>query len=76
MINTFDIHFSSIPQKKRGSIESQVWFFTNRVQKLSRHLGTHKKDYSSQRSLRKLLIKRKRLLLYLYNKKKLGSKPN
>nr|YP_001876625.1 ribosomal protein S15 [Welwitschia mirabilis]B2Y208.1 RecName: Full=Small ribosomal subunit protein uS15c; AltName: Full=30S ribosomal protein S15, chloroplastic [Welwitschia mirabilis]ABY26838.1 ribosomal protein S15 [Welwitschia mirabilis]AMA21036.1 ribosomal protein S15 [Welwitschia mirabilis]BAH11180.1 ribosomal protein S15 [Welwitschia mirabilis] len=55
-----------------GSVQSQVRFLTDRIQKLSRHLGTHKKDFSCQRSIRKLLIKRKRLLLYLYKKDKTG----
>jgi small subunit ribosomal protein S15 len=50
-----------------GSTESQIFILTEKVIRLSLHLKTHNKDFSSQRGLRKILGKRKRLLTYLYN---------
>jgi small subunit ribosomal protein S15 len=52
-------------QNNPGSIETQIYLLTQKVARLSSHLKTHNKDYSSQRGLRKLLGKRKRLLSYL-----------
>nr|YP_009407417.1 ribosomal protein S15 [Dionaea muscipula]ASA46345.1 ribosomal protein S15 [Dionaea muscipula]QBC71762.1 ribosomal protein S15 [Dionaea muscipula] len=64
---------STISQEKRGSIEFQVFFFTNRIQTLTSHLKLHKTDYSSRRGLRKIVGKRQRLLAYLSKKKKVRS---
>ena len=50
-----------------GSPQSQVAMFTRRINDISQHLKTNKKDYSSQRSLLKLVGERKRLLKYLSN---------
>nr|YP_009663770.1 ribosomal protein S15 [Cuscuta boldinghii]QCW07732.1 ribosomal protein S15 [Cuscuta boldinghii] len=49
----------------RGSIEFQIVNFTKKIYKLTDHLKFHKKDYLSQRGLRKMLAKRQRLLAYL-----------
>nr|YP_009033771.1 ribosomal protein S15 [Roya anglica]YP_009256932.1 ribosomal protein S15 [Roya obtusa]AHZ11154.1 ribosomal protein S15 [Roya anglica]ANI25980.1 ribosomal protein S15 [Roya obtusa] len=51
-----------------GSTVAQICFLTDRVAQLSIHLKSHNKDYSSQRGLRKLLGRRKRLLTYLYRR--------
>jgi len=51
--------------EKIGSTEEQITSLTKRVIQLSTHLKIHKKDYTSQRGLRKLLGRRKRLLVYL-----------
>nr|YP_007476399.1 Rps15 [Trithuria inconspicua]YP_007476417.1 Rps15 [Trithuria inconspicua]AHB38702.1 ribosomal protein S15 [Trithuria filamentosa]AHB38719.1 ribosomal protein S15 [Trithuria filamentosa]CCJ32566.1 Rps15 [Trithuria inconspicua]CCJ32584.1 Rps15 [Trithuria inconspicua] len=60
---------SVIAQKeKKGSVEFQVSLFTNRIDRLTSHLELHRKDYLSQRGLRQILEKRKRLLLYLSKK--------
>ena len=63
---------SVISQEKKeenpGSIEFQVFNFTNKIRKLTSHLKLHRKDYLSQRGLRKILGKRKRLLSYLSKK--------
>ena len=48
-----------------GSPESQIAIFTTRINHLTEHLKTHKKDYSTQRALLKLVGKRRRLLDYL-----------
>jgi small subunit ribosomal protein S15 len=55
-------------QDNSGLTETQIYILTQKVARLSSHLKIHSKDYSSQRGLRKLLGKRKRLLSYLSNK--------
>nr|YP_010723675.1 ribosomal protein S15 [Bolbostemma paniculatum]WDW27045.1 ribosomal protein S15 [Bolbostemma paniculatum] len=55
-------------QENGGSIEFQVFSFTNKIRRLTSHLELHKKDYLSQRGLRKILGKRQRLLSYLAKK--------
>lgn len=56
-------------EEKRGSVEFQVFNFTNKIRRLTSHLELHKKDYLSQRGLKKILGKRQRLLAYLAKKK-------
>nr|UUL94608.1 ribosomal protein S15 [Amaranthus blitum] len=60
--------------ENRGSVEFQVLCFTNKIRRLTSHLELHKKDYSSQRGLRKILGKRQRLLAYLSNKNRIRYK--
>jgi small subunit ribosomal protein S15 len=48
-----------------GSIEGQVALLTERINHISDHLKTNKKDFSSQRGLMMMVGKRKRLLTYL-----------
>nr|VDD65920.1 unnamed protein product [Brassica oleracea] len=68
--NTF-ISFQEKKKKKaKGSVEFQVVSFTNKIRRLTSHLELHRKDYLSQRGLRKILGKRQRLLAYLSKKKK------
>ena len=55
-------------KENRGSVEFQVLSFTNKIRRLTSHLELHKKDYLSQRGLRKILGKRQRLLAYLSKK--------
>nr|YP_011030321.1 ribosomal protein S15 [Tricyrtis xianjuensis]WNV61985.1 ribosomal protein S15 [Tricyrtis xianjuensis] len=63
---------SVIPQEEKeenkGSVEFQVFSFTNKIRRLTSHLELHKKDFLSQRGLRKILGKRQRLLAYLSKK--------
>nr|QIQ26245.1 ribosomal protein S15 [Harmsiopanax ingens] len=59
---------------KKGSAEFQVISFTNRIRRLTSHLKLHKKDYLSQRGLRKILGKRQRLLAYLSKKNRVRYK--
>jgi small subunit ribosomal protein S15 len=51
-----------------GSTEGQIALFTYRIQSLSEHLKTNKKDHSSRRALLSLVGKRRRLLNYLASK--------
>ena len=55
----------SMSTENTGSTEAQISFLTDRVIKLSLHLNTYRKDYSSQRGLKRLLGTRKRLLMFL-----------
>jgi len=48
-----------------GSPESQVALFSYRIAHLTEHLKGNKKDYATQRSLLRLVGKRRRLLDYL-----------
>nr|YP_010248687.1 ribosomal protein S15 [Sanicula rubriflora]YP_010290130.1 ribosomal protein S15 [Sanicula lamelligera]YP_010305083.1 ribosomal protein S15 [Sanicula astrantiifolia]YP_010312248.1 ribosomal protein S15 [Sanicula odorata]YP_010316638.1 ribosomal protein S15 [Sanicula giraldii]YP_010316722.1 ribosomal protein S15 [Sanicula flavovirens]YP_010728051.1 ribosomal protein S15 [Sanicula hacquetioides]YP_010728136.1 ribosomal protein S15 [Sanicula orthacantha]YP_010728306.1 ribosomal protein S15 [ len=58
----------------KGSVEFQVICFTNRIRRLTSHLELHKKDFLSQRGLRKILGKRQRLLAYLSKKNRVRYK--
>jgi len=51
-----------------GSPEAQIALFTHRINHLTSHLKNHKKDYSTQTGLLKLVGKRRRLLDYLQQK--------
>ena len=51
-----------------GSPEVQVAVLTTRINELTEHLKTHKKDHHSRRGLLKMVGHRRNLLVYLYNK--------
>ncbi len=53
-------------QQDTGSPESQIALFTFRINHLTEHLKSNKKDYGSRLGLLKLVGKRRRLLDYLY----------
>nr|AYP33679.1 ribosomal protein S15 [Heliconia nutans] len=69
---------SLIPQEEkeenRGSVEFQVFSFTNKIRRLTSHLELHKRDFLSQRGLQKILGKRQRLLAYLSKKNRVRYK--
>ncbi|SFL29362.1 30S ribosomal protein S15 [Proteiniphilum acetatigenes] len=48
-----------------GSPEAQIALFSYRISHLTQHLKSNKKDYSTERALRILVGKRRRLLDYL-----------
>jgi len=50
-----------------GSTEVQVALLTERINRLSGHFSTHKRDHNSRRGLLKLVGQRRRLLKYLEN---------
>nr|YP_010203882.1 ribosomal protein S15 [Gynostemma microspermum]UAM95956.1 ribosomal protein S15 [Gynostemma microspermum] len=70
MVKNLFISFIWQEEKKEngGSVEFQVFSFTNKIRRLTSHFELHKKDYLSQRGLRKILGKRQRLLSYLAKK--------
>ncbi|USL95814.1 30S ribosomal protein S15 [Riemerella anatipestifer] len=51
-----------------GSTEGQIALFTYRINHLSQHLKSNHKDFATEKSLVKMVGKRKRLLDYLKNK--------
>ena len=51
-----------------GSPEVQVALMTARIQDLTEHFKTHKKDHHSRRGLLKLVNRRRSLLDYLHHK--------
>lgn len=53
-------------QQDTGSPESQIALFTFRINHLTEHLKSNKKDFGSRLGLLKLVGKRRRLLDYLY----------
>ncbi len=52
-------------ESNTGSAESQIALFSYRINHLTQHLNSNKKDFSTQRALLKLVGKRRRLLDYL-----------
>ncbi|MGL5055581.1 MAG: 30S ribosomal protein S15 [Fusobacteriaceae bacterium] len=51
-----------------GSTEVQVALLTDKINHLTQHLRTHKKDFHSRLGLLKMVGQRKRLLNYLTKK--------
>ena len=51
-----------------GSAESQIALFSYRISHLTEHLKKNRKDYTTARSLTKLVGKRRALLDYLYDR--------
>ncbi len=51
-----------------GSTEAQIALFTRKIQHLTDHLKDNKKDLFTERSLVRLVGKRRKLLDYLKNK--------
>lgn len=60
IIDRFKLH-----EKDTGSPEVQVAILSNRINYLTEHFKTHKKDHHSRRGLLKLVGQRRRLLNYL-----------
>ncbi len=48
-----------------GSPEVQIALLTTRINQLTEHLRTHKKDFHSRRGMSMLIGKRRRLMNYL-----------
>ena len=48
-----------------GSPEAQIALFSYRIKHLTDHLKSNQKDYNTERSLKILVGKRRRLLVYL-----------
>lgn len=56
-----------VHEQDTGSAEVQVALISERINDLSRHFESHKKDHSSRRGLLKMVGNRRRLLSYLKN---------
>ncbi|MEY3405603.1 MAG: hypothetical protein RL161_1033 [Bacteroidota bacterium] len=63
----FSKHGFAKSAKDTGSPESQIALFTHRINYLTDHLKSNKKDFATQQGLLKLVGKRKKLLNYLYD---------
>ncbi len=57
-----------------GSTEVQIALLTERIQELTEHLKTHKKDNSSRYGLIKMVSARRKLLDYMEKKDSAGYK--
>ena len=51
--------------KDTGSPEAQIALFSYRINHLTEHLRMHKKDFSTQRALLKMVGRRRKILNYL-----------
>lgn len=51
--------------KNTGDTSVQIALLTERIQHLSQHLQSNKKDFATQRALMKLVNQRRKLLNYL-----------
>ncbi len=60
LIAKFRIH-----EKDTGSADVQIALLTERIEHLTEHLKTHKKDHTSRRGLLKMVGRRSSLLKYL-----------
>ena len=60
LIGQYQVH-----ETDTGSSDLQVAMLTTRINQLSAHLKTNKKDHSSRRGLLKMIGQRKRLLSYI-----------
>ncbi|MDY6913916.1 MAG: 30S ribosomal protein S15 [Planctomycetota bacterium] len=72
MSNTVEIKKGIVAEHRRheydtGSSEVQIALLTARINHLTEHLKTHKKDHASRRGLLKMVGKRSSLLKYLSN---------
>ena len=63
LIKQFESH-----EGDTGSPEVQIALLTKRIQDLTEHLKTHKKDHHSRRGLLKMVGRRRNLLKYLMKK--------
>ena len=55
-------------ESNSGSAESQIALFTYRINHLTEHLKSNKKDHASRLGLLKLVGKRRKLLSYVQKK--------
>jgi small subunit ribosomal protein S15 len=62
LIAQYQIH-----ETDTGSADLQIAMLTTRINQLSNHLKTNKKDHSSRRGLLKMIGRRKRLLSFINN---------
>jgi small subunit ribosomal protein S15 len=63
IINDFEVH-----EGDTGSPEVQIALLTERINELTEHLKTHKKDHASRRGLLKMVGTRSALLKYVSKK--------
>ncbi len=52
-------------EKDTGSAAVQIALLSEKIRELTDHLNVHRKDFSSQRGLRKMVGQRRRLMKYV-----------
>ena len=62
---TADLEEFQLHEKDTGSADVQVALLTRRIEHLTEHLKTNRKDHSSRRGLLKMVAHRRSLLDYL-----------
>jgi len=62
IVESFRLH-----EKDTGSADVQIAILTHRINRLTEHLQTNKKDHSSRRGLLMMVTQRRRLLDYLHD---------
>lgn len=62
IIDSYQVH-----ETDTGSADVQIAILTERINRLSEHLRSNKKDHSSRRGLLQMIGRRKRLLSYIRN---------
>ena len=60
IISKFRVH-----EKDTGSTEVQVAILSKKIDELTKHFETHKKDFSSRRGLLQMVGRRRKLLDYI-----------
>ncbi|MDX2098724.1 MAG: 30S ribosomal protein S15 [Leptolyngbyaceae cyanobacterium bins.59] len=65
IIDEYQIH-----ETDTGSADIQVAILTERINRLSEHLKSNKRDHTSRRGLLKMIGHRKRLLAYIQKQSK------
>ena len=63
IISDYQVH-----ETDTGSVDVQVAMLTEKINRLSKHLQSNKKDHSSRRGLLRMIGRRKRLLSYIAKK--------
>jgi len=63
--DTMDMKEFQLHEKDTGSADVQVALLTHRIEHLTEHLKTNRKDHSSRRGLLKMVAQRRSLLDYL-----------
>jgi len=64
-LETTEAQSLRLHEKDTGSADVQIALLTQRINELTEHLKTHKKDHSSRRGLLKMVATRRSLLDYL-----------
>lgn len=64
-METLSLKDFQLHEKDTGSADVQVALLTRRIEHLTEHLKTNRKDHSSRRGLLKMVVQRRSLLDYL-----------
>lgn len=65
-VKTDIVKHNQLHDRDTGSSEVQIALLTNRINHLTEHFRSHKKDHHSRHGLLKMVSRRRRLLDYLH----------